>query len=186
MSAEPARIPWWREAVIYQVYVRSFADGDGDGLGDLAGIRSRLPYLRRLGVDAIWLNPCYPSPQADAGYDVADYRDIDPRFGTLADMDGLLADAHALGLRVIMDIVPNHTSDEHEWFRAGAGSRTGQPGAGPVPVPRRARAGRRATAERLAQHVRRTGVDARDGGRRHARPVVPAPVRQQAAGSRLD
>ena len=103
--------PWWREAVIYQIYVRSFADHDGDGDGDLPGIRSRLSYLRELGVDAVWLNPCYPSPQADGGYDVADYRDIDPRFGTLDDIDELIGEAHALGLRVIMDLVPNHTSD---------------------------------------------------------------------------
>jgi alpha-glucosidase len=110
--------PWWRDAVIYQVYPRSFADGDGDGLGDLPGIISRLPYLQRLGVDAVWLNPFYPSPQADAGYDVADYRDVDARFGTLDDADRLIADAHARDIRVIFDIVPNHTSDEHAWFRA--------------------------------------------------------------------
>jgi alpha-glucosidase len=118
-------VPWWRDAVIYQVYVRSFADTDGDGIGDLPGIRSRLTYLRRLGVDAIWLNPFYPSPQADAGYDVADYRDVDPRFGTLADFDQLVADAHALGIRVIVDIVPNHTSSDHEWFRAALASPPG-------------------------------------------------------------
>jgi alpha-glucosidase len=112
------RGPWWRDAVIYQIYVRSFADADGDGMGDLAGIRSRLPYLRALGVDAVWLTPFYPSPQADAGYDVADYRDVDPRFGDLAQADGLIADAHALGLRVIIDIVPNHTSSAHPWFQA--------------------------------------------------------------------
>ncbi|MCU7729103.1 glycoside hydrolase family 13 protein [Actinoplanes sp. KI2] len=110
--------PWWRHAVIYQVYVRSFADSDGDGIGDLPGVRSRLPYLRDLGVDALWLNPFYPSPQADAGYDVSDYRDVDPRFGALADAEALIADAHAYGLRVIFDLVPNHTSDEHPWFRA--------------------------------------------------------------------
>nr|MBA3606058.1 alpha-glucosidase [Acidimicrobiia bacterium] len=104
--------PWWREAVIYQVYVRSFADTDGDGLGDLPGIRSRLPYLRRLGIDALWLNPFYPSPQADAGYDVADYRDVDPLFGSLEDADALIAAAHDLGLRLIVDVVPNHTSHE--------------------------------------------------------------------------
>jgi alpha-glucosidase len=117
--------PWWRRAVIYEVYVRSFADGDGDGMGDLPGIRSRLPYLRDLGVDALWLTPFYPSPQADAGYDVADYRDVEPSFGTLADFDGLLADAHALGLRVIVDIVPNHTSNEHAWFRHALASAPG-------------------------------------------------------------
>jgi alpha-glucosidase len=119
--------PWWRRAVIYQVYVRSFADSDGDGMGDLAGVRSRLAYLRDLGVDAIWLNPFYPSPQADAGYDVSDYRGVDPMFGTLADFDALVEDAHRLGLHVIVDLVPNHTSDRHPWFRAalaaGPGSR---------------------------------------------------------------
>jgi alpha-glucosidase len=110
---------WWRDAVIYQVYVRSFADSDGDGVGDLPGVRSRLPYLAELGVDAVWLTPFYTSPMADGGYDVADYRDVDPLFGTLDDAAGLVRDAHALGLRVIVDIVPNHSSDQHAWFRAG-------------------------------------------------------------------
>ncbi|MBB4910054.1 glycoside hydrolase family 13 protein [Actinophytocola algeriensis] len=110
---------WWRDAVIYQVYVRSFADANGDGVGDLPGVRSRLPYLADLGVDAVWLTPFYASPMADGGYDVADYREVDPLFGTLADAQALVADAHALGLRVIVDIVPNHTSDQHEWFKAG-------------------------------------------------------------------
>lgn len=109
---------WWRDSVCYQVYVRSFADGDGDGLGDLPGIISRLPYLAELGVDALWITPFYPSPQHDAGYDVADFCDVDPRFGTLSDADTLLARAHELGLRVILDVVPNHTSSEHPWFRA--------------------------------------------------------------------
>lgn len=110
---------WWRDAVVYQVYVRSFADSDGDGIGDLPGIRSRLPYLADLGVDAVWLTPFYASPMADGGYDVADYRAVDPLFGTLNDAAGLIADAHELGLRVIVDLVPNHSSDQHEWFRAG-------------------------------------------------------------------
>src|SRR5688500_16961113 len=112
-----APVSWWRDAVIYQIYPRSFADSDGDGIGDLPGIRSRLPYLRGLGVDAVWLSPFYASPQADAGYDVADYRTVDPMFGTLADARALLGDAHDLGLRVIVDLVPNHSSDQHEWFR---------------------------------------------------------------------
>jgi alpha-glucosidase len=109
---------WWRHAVTYQIYIRSFADANGDGLGDVEGIRSRLGHLSRLGVDAIWINPWYPSPQADAGYDVADFRDIDPRFGTLDDARRLIDDAHAAGIRVLLDIVPNHTSDEHAWFQA--------------------------------------------------------------------
>ncbi|HEX6354068.1 glycoside hydrolase family 13 protein [Actinophytocola sp.] len=110
---------WWRDAVVYQVYVRSFADSDGDGIGDLPGVRSRLPYLADLGVDAIWLNPFYASPMADGGYDVADYRAVDPMFGSLEDAAGLIHDAHANGLRVIVDIVPNHSSDQHAWFRKG-------------------------------------------------------------------
>ncbi len=109
--------PWWRSAAFYQIYVRSFQDSTGDGIGDLPGIRSRLPYLQELGVDALWLTPFYPSPQADHGYDVADYTDVDPQFGTLEDFDALVADAHGLGIRVTIDIVPNHTSDQHEWFR---------------------------------------------------------------------
>ncbi|MFG2247240.1 glycoside hydrolase family 13 protein [Spirillospora sp. NPDC048823] len=111
------RIPWWRNAVVYEVYVRSFADSGGTGEGDLQGIRSRLGYLRDLGVDALWLTPFYTSPLADGGYDVADYRDVDPRFGTLDDFDDLVADVHAHGLRLIVDIVPNHSSDRHPWFQ---------------------------------------------------------------------
>ena len=113
----PDRGPqWWRDAVIYQVYVRSFADSDGDGIGDLRGVRRRLPYLKSLGVDAVWLTPFYASPQADGGYDVADYRAVDPLFGSLQDADDLIRTAHEAGLRVIVDIVPNHTSDRHPWF----------------------------------------------------------------------
>jgi alpha-glucosidase len=108
---------WWRDAVIYQIYPRSFADGNGDGIGDLPGITSRLEHIRDLGVDAIWLSPFYVSPQHDGGYDVADFRDVDPLFGKLSDADDLLARAHELGLRVIVDMVPNHTSSEHVWFQ---------------------------------------------------------------------
>lgn len=108
---------WWRQAAVYQIYPRSFADSDGDGLGDLPGITSRVPYLRRLGVDAVWLSPFYPSALADGGYDVDDYRDVDPRLGTLADFDALVAALHGAGIRLVVDLVPNHTSDRHEWFR---------------------------------------------------------------------
>lgn len=116
---------WWRHAVIYQVYPRSFADSNGDGIGDLPGITARLPYLAELGVDAIWLSPFYRSPQLDAGYDVSDYRDVDPIFGTLNDFDHMLRDAHGLGLRVIVDLVPNHTSSEHAWFEAAIDTPSG-------------------------------------------------------------
>ncbi|WP_210649265.1 glycoside hydrolase family 13 protein [Nocardioides sp. SYSU D00065] len=118
---------WWRHAVVYQVYVRSFADSDGDGIGDLPGITSRLPHLADLGVDALWITPFYTSPQHDHGYDVADYRDVDPLFGTLADADALVARAHELGLRVVVDLVPNHTSEEHEWFQAALAAGPGSP-----------------------------------------------------------
>jgi len=119
--------PWWRHAVIYQIYPRSWADGDGDGIGDLPGITARIPYLRDLGVDAIWLSPFYVSPMNDAGYDVADYRDVDPIFGRLADADDLLATAHDLGLRVLVDLVPNHSSSEHPWFKAALAAGPGSP-----------------------------------------------------------
>ncbi|MDQ1375577.1 MAG: alpha-glucosidase [Actinomycetota bacterium] len=115
--------PWWKRAVVYQIYPRSFLDTSGDGVGDLEGIRRRLDHLAWLGVDAIWLSPFYRSPMADFGYDVADYRDVDPLFGTLEDFDRLLAEAHERGIRVIVDWVPNHTSDQHEWFLEARASR---------------------------------------------------------------
>ena len=119
--------PWWSAAAIYQVYLRSFADGNGDGVGDLAGCRSRLAYLAELGVDAIWFNPWYLSPMADGGYDVADYRQIDPQFGSLSDAEALITEAHALGIRVVLDIVPNHCSDRHPWFVSALSSAPGSP-----------------------------------------------------------
>jgi len=118
---------WWRSAVIYQVYPRSFADSDGDGVGDLAGITGRLPALRELGVDAVWLSPFFRSPQRDAGYDVSDYTAVDPLFGTMADFDRLVARAHELELRIIVDMVPNHTSSDHAWFREALDSPPGSP-----------------------------------------------------------
>ncbi len=126
----PASTPgaeWWRSAVIYQIYPRSFADASGDGIGDLPGVTARLDHLASLGIDAVWLSPFYTSPQADAGYNVADYRDVDPLFGTTRDAEHLVEQAHAMGLRVLMDLVPNHTSDEHAWFRAALASAPGSP-----------------------------------------------------------
>src|SRR3954469_3705963 len=139
MSAAPA---WWQRGAIYQIYPRSFADSDGDGIGDLRGIAAHLDHVEALGCEAIWLSPFYRSPMADYGYDVADYRDVDPIFGTLADFDALLADAHARGIRVVVDWVPNHSSSAHEWFRESRASRSsarrdwyvwhdGAPGGGP-------------------------------------------------------
>ncbi|OJV80976.1 MAG: glucohydrolase [Cellulomonas sp. 73-92] len=114
--------PWWRSAVVYQVYPRSFADSDGDGIGDLRGVVSRLDHLAALGVDAVWLSPVYRSPHADNGYDISDYQDVDPMFGTLADLDELIAEAHRRGIRIVLDLVVNHTSDEHPWFVASRSS----------------------------------------------------------------
>lgn len=116
---------WWRNRVAYQVYVRSFKDSDGDGIGDLAGVREALEQIADMGVSMVWINPCYPSPQRDHGYDVADYRDINPDYGGLAEFDALVADAHALGIKVLMDIVPNHSSDQHAWFQAAIAARPG-------------------------------------------------------------
>ncbi len=119
----PVSTPWWRSAVIYQIYPRSFADANGDGVGDLPGITSRLEHVRDLGADAVWLSPVFRSPMADFGYDVSDYTDIAPDFGTLADADALIARAHELGLRVLFDFVPNHSSDQHPWFEESRSSR---------------------------------------------------------------
>ena len=110
--------PWWRDAVTYQIYIRSFADSNGDGIGDVAGIQSRLPYLKKLGIDAIWITPWYPSPQHDHGYDVADFMDIEPEYGDLAQAEELIKEAHSFGIKLIVDIVPNHTSSDHAWFQA--------------------------------------------------------------------
>src|ERR1700736_5707962 len=115
---------WWQHATFYEVYPRSFADSDNDGVGDLKGITSKLPYLQHLGVNAIWITPCFPSPQVDFGYDVADYESIDPMYGTLADFDRLVAEAKTHNIKIILDFVPNHTSDQHKWFQESKSSRT--------------------------------------------------------------
>src|SRR5438874_7940465 len=114
---------WWQQGVVYQIYPRSFMDSNGDGTGDLPGITSRLDYLQWLGVDAIWISPIFPSPMADFGYDISNYTDIEPVFGTLADFDELVARAHERGIRVVLDYVPNHTSDQHQWFQESRASR---------------------------------------------------------------
>ena len=126
MADEPTD-RWWCSAVIYQIYVRSFADGNGDGIGDLDGVRARLGYLADLGVDALWFTPWFPSPMADGGYDVADYRDVAPMFGTLADAEKLIDEAHGAGIRIIIDVVPNHCSNEHPWFQRALAAAPGSP-----------------------------------------------------------
>ena len=132
---------WWKHAVIYEIYPRSFQDSNGDGIGDLNGITWRLDYLKVLGVDAIWLSPIYPSPQVDFGYDISDYENIDPAYGTLADFDRLVAEAKKRDIRIIMDMVMNHTSDKHQWFIESESSKT-NPKARLVCVGERQRAGR--------------------------------------------
>ena len=164
---------WWHDAVFYEIYVRSFADSNGDGSATCAASARASAYLRELGVDGLWLTPFYPSPGADHGYDVADYVDVDPLFGTLDDFDDLLRDAHALGLRVVIDVVPNHTSSEHPWFRNALADPSHPDRARYVFAARP----RRRAAEQLAVELRRPCLDARRGERR----VVPAPVRARAA-----
>src|SRR5207248_7217812 len=138
--------PWWQHAVIYEIYPRSFQDSNGDGIGDLNGITQRLDYLQALGVDAIWISPMYPSPQVDFGYDISDYENVDPQYGTLKDFDRLMEEANKRNIRVILDMVLNHTSDKHKWFIESASSRTnpkrnwyvwndGKPGPNGKPVP---------------------------------------------------
>jgi len=118
---------WWRNAVVYQIYPRSFADANGDGIGDLAGIISRVDYLANLGIDAVWMSPFYPSALADGGYDVDDYMDIDPRIGTLDQFDELVQRLHEKSIRVFVDVVPNHSSDRHEWFKQALAAAPGSP-----------------------------------------------------------
>ena len=127
MTANNMHDDWWKQAVVYQVYPRSFRDANGDGLGDIAGITEQVPYLKHLGVDAIWLSPFYPSELADGGYDVIDYRNVDPRLGTLEDFDELVTALHAHGMKIVVDIVPNHTSNMHEWFQAALTAEPGSP-----------------------------------------------------------
>ena len=146
------RPPWWQHAVFYEIYPRSFADSNNNGIGDLNGITSKLDYLRDLGIDAIWITPCFPSPQVDFGYDVSDYKDIDPMYGTLADFDELVTEAKKHDIRIILDFVVNHTSDQHKWFIDSKSSRTSEhrdwyiwrDGKGPGPA-----------AQQLALHFRR-------------------------------
>ena len=175
---ERGRAPtgWWRDAVVYQVYVRSFADGNGDGVGDLAGVRERLPYLHDLGVDALWFNPWYPSPLADNGYDIVDYRAIHPDFGTLREAEELIAEAAELGIRTIVDVVPNHVSNEHPWFREALAAGPGLAGARALLVPARPRRRGSDAAEQLAVDFRRLRLDA---GRR--RRVVPPSLRARSS-----
>ncbi len=174
-----SELAWWQRGVIYQIYPRSFQDSNGDGIGDLAGMSSRLPYLAELGVDAVWVSPIYPSPMADFGYDVADYCNIDPMFGTLADFKQFADRAHGLGMKVLLDFVPNHSSDRHPWFEESRSSRDNPkrdwylwrdpaPGGGSRPTTGRAAWG-----------------EVRVGMGRAYRPVLLSRVPARTAGSEL-
>ncbi|HEX2192631.1 MAG TPA: alpha-amylase family glycosyl hydrolase [Acidimicrobiales bacterium] len=196
---------WWQHAVFYEVYLRSFAGGNGDGLGELAGLRSRLPYLNGLGVDAVWITPFYPTPDFDHGYDVAEYCDVDPRFGTLSQFDELVGDAHALGLRVLVDLVPNHTSSRHPWFvdarrdphhphreryvwaagREGPGRHAAPPGSPGDGVPVPGRGARSRTGARARRGAPGPGVPPGHRGRPRRVPGTVAVVGDGRAGLRL-
>ncbi len=176
---------WWADAVFYQVYPRSFADCDGDGVGDLDGVTDRLGYLEQLGIDAIWLNPVTVSPMADHGYDVADPRDVDPLFGGMAAIERLIAAAHERGIKITMDVVPNHTSSAHPWFQAALA-------AGPGTVARERyifRDGRGPDGllppNNWTSVFGGAGLDSGRRTRRQSRPVVPAPIRRRTAGPEL-
>src|SRR5664279_3786386 len=191
-SATAASEPWWRSAVIYQVYIRSFADSNGDGVGDIAGLRSRLDYLADLGVDAIWINPWYPSPMKDAGYDVSDYRDIEPVFGTLDEADELIQEADDCGLRVLLVIVPNHTSDQHPWFQQALAAPAGSPERdrllfrdGRGPGGNELETNPLTTGSASSGARRGAGCPGRSGRSGNPRAVVRAPVHARAAGPEL-
>ena len=163
---------WWKQAVVYQVYPRSFKDSRGSGLGSIAGVTEKIDYLADLGVDVLWLSPFYPSQLADGGYDVDDYRNVDPKLGTMDDFDALAKAAHADGIKIVVDIVPNHSSNLHEWFKAGTR---------PLHLPRRQGTERRRAADQLAEPLRRPCMDARA-----RRPMVSAHVHQGTAGLELE
>ncbi len=162
-DSEAAKVAaWWKRGVLYQIYPRSFQDSDGDGVGDLKGISDRLPYLSWLGVDAVWLSPIYPSPMADFGYDVSDYCGIDPIFGAFADFDALVESAHRVGVKVILDFVPNHSSNQHPWFvesrnRVRRRKETGTSGRTPSPT-----AARRTTGSPISAAARGLSTRRRD------------------------
>jgi hypothetical protein len=176
----PSPDSWWKNGIVYQIYPRSFQDSDGDGIGDLRGIRQRLDYLVSLGVDAVWISPIYPSPMADFGYDISDYQGIDARFGTLADFDELVRGAHARGLKVILDFVPNHTSDRHPWFtkaarRGKTRSATGTCGATPHRMAARPTTGSATSAARPGRSTRPPASTTSLLPARAARPELAQP-----------
>ena len=169
---------WWKQAVVYQVYPRSFKDSRGEGLGQIAGVTEKIGYLKELGVDAIWLSPFYPSQLADGGYDVDDYRNVDPKLGTMDDFDALAKAAHADGIKIVVDIVPNQPA---RMVQGRVGRETRLAGTRPLHLPRRQGTERRRAADQLAEPLRRPCMDARA-----RRPMVSAHVHQGTAGLELE